>query len=199
MPYSLAVFIPPGWDERYTTEYGFTLEDIYAFGMRSIEAKWRAAGYPLDEMPPEVYPVDRSLPHEERARHQITLLKAGILGEPNGRPDSSPEAQRLYFDSMSRSAYPERVNGRGYTFQWRFSDADPWHMVIDNGSTRVAPGEASNANLTFESTWEEWINISLRGQDPVRAVLRRRLRPRGSPRALRAFRKIFRPRPYPLV
>jgi ribonucleotide reductase small subunit len=95
MPYSLAVFVPPGWDERYTTEYGFTLEQIYGFGMRSIEAKWRAAGYPLEEMPPEVYPVDRSLPHEERARNQITLLKAGILGEPNGRPSSDPEADLL--------------------------------------------------------------------------------------------------------
>ena len=40
--------MPPGWDERYTTSYGFTLDDIYSFGMRSIEAKWRAAGFPLD-------------------------------------------------------------------------------------------------------------------------------------------------------
>jgi hypothetical protein len=199
MPYSLAVFIPPGWDERYTTEYGFTLEDIYSFGMRSIEAKWRATGYPLEEMPPEVYPVDRTLPHEERARQQITLLKAGILGEPNGRPDSSPEAQRLYFQSMGRSAHPERVNGRAYTFQFRFSDADPWHLVVDNGSTRVEPGEAAKADLTFETDWEEWINLSLRGHDPYRAVMRRRLRPHGSLRGLRAFRKVFQPRPNPVV
>ena len=75
LPYSLAVFVPPGWDERYTTEYGFTLEDIYAFGMRSVEAKWRATGYPLEEMPPDIYPVDRSLPHEERARDQITAAE----------------------------------------------------------------------------------------------------------------------------
>ena len=56
MPYSVAVFVPPDWDERYTTYYGFTLEDIYVFGMRSIEAKWRAAGYPLEEMPADIYP-----------------------------------------------------------------------------------------------------------------------------------------------
>ena len=47
LPYSLAVFVPPGWDERYTTEYGFTIEDIYSFGMRSVETKWKAAGYPM--------------------------------------------------------------------------------------------------------------------------------------------------------
>ena len=67
--------------------------------MRSIEAKWRATGYPLEEMPPQVYPVDHSIPHEERAKNQIVLLKAGVLGEPNGRPASDPEAMRIYFET----------------------------------------------------------------------------------------------------
>src|SRR4051794_20181613 len=109
--YLPAVLTPPGWDERYFSSYGFSQEDIFAFGMRSVEAKWRAAGFPLEEMP-GVYPVDRSLPHKERARQQIKLLKAGILGEPNGRPSSDPEVQRLYFESMARSANTAAVNGR---------------------------------------------------------------------------------------
>src|ERR687891_1987979 len=46
MPYSLAVFTPPNWDLEYTRCWGFELEDIYAFGMRSVKAKWRAARYP---------------------------------------------------------------------------------------------------------------------------------------------------------
>ena len=72
-----AVFVPPNFDERYQTAYGFTMEEIYAWGMKSVEAKWRATGYPMDEMPPDIYPLDLSLPHEERARRQIQLLKAG--------------------------------------------------------------------------------------------------------------------------
>ena len=191
MPYSLAVFVPPGWDERYTTEYGFTLEQIYGFGMRSIEAKWRATGYPLEEMPPEVYPVDRSLSHEERARNQITLLKAGILGEPNGRPSSDPDAMRIYFETVARSARTDAINGGGLTVQWRFSDADPWHLVVDNGSTRAEAGEAASADLTFETDWKEWIDISMHGKNPARAMLGRRLRPKGSPMALRRFTKVF--------
>jgi 1,2-phenylacetyl-CoA epoxidase catalytic subunit len=67
MRYSMAVFVPPGWDLEYTRCYGFELEDIYSFGMRSVEAKWKAAGWPIDEMPPDVYPFDMSLPHKERA------------------------------------------------------------------------------------------------------------------------------------
>jgi hypothetical protein len=194
LPYSMAVFVPPGWDERYTTEYGFTLEDIYAFGMRSVEAKWRAAGYPLEEMPADVYPVDLALPHEERAAQQIALLKAGVLGEPNGRPDSSPETQRLLFEVMSRSANGAPTNGRPWVFQFRFTDADPWRIVVENGSARVEPGETPHADLTFETDWAQWIEISTRGENPVRAILRRRLRPRGSLRGFRAFTKLFVPR-----
>jgi 1,2-phenylacetyl-CoA epoxidase catalytic subunit len=194
LPYSLAVLVPPGWDERYTTSYGFTLEDIYAFGMRSIEAKWRATGYPLDEMPSDIYPVDRSLPYEERAQAQIKLLKAGILGEPNGRPSSDPDVQRLYFESMSRSARGGAIDGRPLIVQFRFSDADPWHIVVDNGSSRAEPGEAGSADVTFETDWQEWIEITLKGKSPARALLGRRLRPKGSPLALRRFRRVFAPR-----
>ena len=191
LPYSVAVFVPPDWDERYTTSYGFTLEDIYVFGTRSIEAKWRAAGYPLEEMPSDIYPVDRSVPHDERARIQIKLLKAGILGEPNARPASDPEVQRLFFESMSRSANSGAINGAGLVAQWRFSDADPWHLVIDNGSTRAEPGEAADPDITLETSWPEWIGISMHGRSALRSVLGRRLRPHGSPAALRRFRRVF--------
>ena len=81
------------WDERYTREYGFKLEDIYAFGMRSVEQKWRATGYPLEEMPPGVYPFDPEMPHEERASAQIKLLRAGVLGAPNGKPAVEPRGR----------------------------------------------------------------------------------------------------------
>ena len=86
MRYSMAVFVPPGWDLEYTRCYGFELEDIFAFGMRSVETKWKAAGYPIDEMPPDVYPFDLSMPHEERARRAITLMRAGVAGEPVAEP-----------------------------------------------------------------------------------------------------------------
>jgi 1,2-phenylacetyl-CoA epoxidase catalytic subunit len=193
LPFLPAVFVPPGWDERYTTSYGFTIPEIYGFGMRSVEAKWRATGYPLEEMPPDIYPLDRSLPHEQRAEQQVKLLKAGVLGEPNGRPDSSPETQRLHFDLVARSANPASSNGHPQVFQFRFSDADPWHLIVDNGSTRAEPGEASKADLTLDTDWAQWIDITVRGENPLRAILRRRLRPRGSVRGMRAFAKTFGP------
>jgi hypothetical protein len=44
LPFTIAVFVPPGWDERYVTSFGFTLEDIYTEGAEAMEARLRAAG-----------------------------------------------------------------------------------------------------------------------------------------------------------
>src|SRR5438067_7234443 len=44
-PYTAAVFVPPGWDETYVTAFGFTLEEIYAYGADAIESRLRAAGF----------------------------------------------------------------------------------------------------------------------------------------------------------
>src|ERR671918_1195161 len=93
-PYTLAVYVPPNWDRRYTEEYGFTLEEIYAWGFRSMETKWRAAGFPMEEMPPGVFPVDFSLSPEERVARIVKLMQAGVVGEPNGEPRSPPQNPR---------------------------------------------------------------------------------------------------------
>jgi hypothetical protein len=191
MRYSMAVFVPPGWDLSYTRCYGFELEDIYAFGMRSVEAKWKAAGYPIDEMPPDVYPFDLQLPHEERARRAIALMRAGVAGEPVPDPDSSPEVQRLYFDLIARSAHADALNGRPVTIQWRFEDAAPWYLRIAGGTSEAVQGTATDADLTLETTWRHWIDMSMRGGDPRRAMLQRKLRPHGSLRMLWRMQQIF--------
>jgi 1,2-phenylacetyl-CoA epoxidase catalytic subunit len=191
MRYSMAVFVPPGWDLEYTRCYGFELEDIYAFGMRSVETKWKAAGYPIDEMPSDVYPFDLSEPHEERARRAIKLMRAGVAGEPVPNPDSSPEVQQMLFEIIARSVQKDAVNGHPVTIQWRFEDADPWYVRIDNGSSNAAHGLATSPDVTLETSWGDFIDLSIRGGDPRRAMLRRKLRPHGSLRTLWRMQRIF--------
>ena len=191
MPYSLAVFVPPGFDRSYTRCWGFELEDIYAFGMRSARTKWKAIGYPLEEMAPGVFPVDPDLEPEEVAARQIKLLQAGVMGEPNGHPKADPEVQGIYFDVVANSADTAAVNGRPLTVQWRFDDADPWYVVVTNGATKAEHGEARKADVTLRSTWGDWVNISKGAIDPRRAVLSRRLRIRGKPRGLLGFARAF--------
>jgi 1,2-phenylacetyl-CoA epoxidase catalytic subunit len=191
MPYSLAVFVPPsGLNREYTRCYGFEMEDIFAFGMKSVLTKWRAIGYPMEDMP-GVFPVDHSLEPKEIAARQIRLLESHVMGEPHPSPDTSPDVQRLYFDVIARSADSKAVNGRPFTIQWDFDDIQPWHVVVANGSTRAEPGLAPEADLTWKVSWADWIAVSKGALDPTRAVLGRRLCFRGSPRKLRTFTQLF--------
>ena len=82
MQWTSSVFVPPNWDREYTRCYGFELEDIGEWGMKAIEQKWRAVGYPMDQMPPGIFPMDMTVPHRERAERMIKLTQAGVIGEP---------------------------------------------------------------------------------------------------------------------
>jgi Ribonucleotide reductase, small chain len=191
LPYGPAVFTPPGLDRAYTECYGFTLEDIFAFGLKLIRQRWRAIGYPTEEMPPGVFPFDPEASEEEVAERQVKLMMGGILGQPEGRPDSSPELQRLHFDVISRVVDPQAANGSRLVYQWRFTDAEPWHLVIDNGSTRAEPGEAPDPTLVLESSWADWIASGKPDANPLKFMLTRRIRPRGSLRELVRMRRVF--------
>ena len=192
MPWTSSVFIPPNWDREYTRCYGFELEDIAAWGIKAVEMKWKAIGYPMDEMPPGTFPLDFNLPHRERAARMLRMSEAGVIGEPGLPAESSPEIQELYFDVISRSIDTDAINGGGpFTVQWRFSDAAPWHVVVDNGSTRAESGETGSPDVTVESSWIDFIELGKGAIAPPRALLQRRLKLRGGPRELLRFRKIF--------
>ncbi|MCW3066773.1 MAG: Sterol-binding domain protein [Solirubrobacterales bacterium] len=81
------------------------------------------------------------------------------------------------------------------TIQWRFSDADPWHLQVANGATRAEPGETTAADVTLESSWGDWIDLAVHGRRPASAILRRRLKLRGSPRALLRLQRALPTRP----
>jgi hypothetical protein len=193
LPYGPAVFYPPGMDRQYTECYGFTLEDIFAFGLKLIRSRWRMIGYPTEEMPPGVFPFDPQQSEEEVAKRQVRLMEAGVLGPAEvARPHPSSEVQRLYFDVVKRAADPSAANGSRIVYQWRFSDADPWHLVIDNGSTRAEPGEAPDPDVVLETSWTDWIASGKPDANPLRMVLQRRIRPRGKLRELARMRRVFR-------
>ena len=187
--FSLALFVPPGWDRRYTECFGYTLEEIYTDGTRSMESKLRAAGMPLDELPgPPIMPLDMSA--EERSNRVIALLRAGFLGEKTGPPASDPESQRLLFDTMGRTAASDRVDGPT-VLQWDFRDASPWHLRLANGSTTAEPGRVEDADLTLRCSYEDWVDVFSGRLDPRRALATGRLRPRGSVRTLLKLPRVF--------
>jgi hypothetical protein len=191
LPYGPAVFIPPEMDRAYTECYGFSLEDIFAFGLKLIRQRWRTIGYPTEEMPPGVFPFDSEATPEEVAANQVKLMLGGILGPPEATPEATPELQRIYFEIVKRAADPSAANGSPLVYQWRFTDAEPWHVIVDNGSTRAEPGEAPNPTVTLEASWKDFVGMSKPDASPVRMILTRRVRPRGSIREIARMRKVF--------
>ena len=139
IPFTAAVLVPPNWDLRYTEVFGFTLDEIGAEGAASLETKLRSAGLPMEELPgppifsPELEPIDR-------ARLGKRLVYGGILGEKTGPPRRDPDTMDAIFQMLRGGLDHRRAPGEPGTIQWDFADADPWHLVVANGDTRVAPG-----------------------------------------------------------
>jgi ribonucleotide reductase beta subunit family protein with ferritin-like domain len=190
MPYTAAVFVPPGWDERYVTEFGFTLEEIYAEGFQSFETKLRTAGLPLEELT-GVLPLPLELTPGERAARAITMLRAGLLGEGNGRVERDTETMALHFDTICRSVETDAANGGPFTLQWDFSDADPWFVRVDDGDTHAEQGRAPSPDVTLSCRFDDWVDLTAGRADPRRLLLRRKIRPKGSPLALWRARKVL--------
>jgi ribonucleotide reductase beta subunit family protein with ferritin-like domain len=188
LPWTSAVAKPPNWDRSYTECFGFTLEDLGEAGATSIEQRLRAVGLPVDTIPG--FPMPMDLPPRERAVRGQKLLRAGLIGPGDEGVVQDPEAIEIMFDTIRRGAITDGVRP-GTTIEWDFADAAPWHVVLDNGGSRAVPGRAAKADLTLRVRFDDWADVMAGRADPRALVLRRRLRPKGSPRVLLALPKVF--------
>jgi hypothetical protein len=186
LPFTTALFVPPGWDERYVTAFGFTLQDIYTRGADAIDGRLRAAGLRPERMRIGL-PFDLS--PAERANRALTLLRAGYLGEPDGPVTPDAQATAMLFDGLRRSI--DASAAPAATIEWDFRDAEPWHLRIENGSASVAPGRAEHPDLTFRCRFEDWVDLTAGRVQPWRAFLLGRIRPSGSLRMLARMPKLF--------
>jgi putative sterol carrier protein len=186
------VLMPPGWDERYITVFNATFDSVGVEGLTSLTTKLRSAGMPLDSLPgPALLPP--GLTPLEVSQRGRALAKAGIIGVREGPSARDPETVALMFDTIRRQVNPRHGLRRPTTFQWEFTDRDveTWHLTVDNGSSRVAPGKADHADLRLCLAYQDWADIVGERLDPLRAIATRRLRPRGNPLALGKLAKVF--------
>jgi hypothetical protein len=186
LPFTTAVFVPPDWDERYVTAFGFTLEQLYTQGAEALEGRLRAAGIDPGKLRIGL-PFD--LPAEERARRGLTLLRAGYLGERrNGvRPD--PEATALLFDGLRRTVDVSKA--KGTTIQWEFTDAEPWHLRLDGEAPTAGSGRIESPDLVLRCRFEDWLDLAAGRIQPWKALATGRLRPRGKLHALIKAPRLF--------
>ena len=190
LPWTASVLVPPGWDLRYTEVFGFKLEDIAMEGAESLETKMRSAGLPMEELPgPPIFAFN--LPAERRVENGLRLVRSGVLGEKTGPPSSDPETVAALFDLLGASLDHSKAPSEPGTIQWDFADADPWHLVVANGDTRVEPGRAQRPTVTFQCSFEDWADVFAGREHPLRLAARRRLKPSGDFRWLWRARGMF--------
>jgi hypothetical protein len=150
-------------------------------GVESLYAKMRAAGLPIEELPgPPPLPAD--LGPEEQAARAIRMQQANMLGEKKGPPSRDPVRRSLDLDAAPHD---------GCTIEWDFTDADPWHIVVANGDTRVVSGHAADPEVRLRTGFEDFVDVTAGRLDPLRAMATGRMRPRGSPLAIWRIRKLF--------
>jgi hypothetical protein len=190
LPMTVGVFVPPNWDMRYIECFGSTMLEVYEHGMTSLEQKLRAAGCALEDLPGPP-PIPLGMSARERAERAIALVRAGIFGEKTGPPARDPETVGLLFDFIARVVDTSATPNGGVKLQWDFTDTQPWHIVVDNGSTRAVQGRLEDPDLTFRCGFEDWADIVAGREDARLAMAKLKLRPRGNLRLLMRMPKLL--------
>ncbi|MHB1539532.1 MAG: ribonucleotide-diphosphate reductase subunit beta [Solirubrobacteraceae bacterium] len=191
-PYLAQVLMPPNWDERYLTCFGYTFDRIGGEGSLSLQSKLRSAGLPIDSLPgPPVMP--KGLSPEESSRRGRQLAQAGIIGVRHAPSSRDDQTLQLLFDTLRRQVNPQHGLRRAATFQWEFTDADvpPWHLVVSNASSTVSQGRAPGADLRIRVSYQDFVDIVGNRLHPLRALLSGRMRTRGNPLALMKLGRVF--------
>lgn len=190
--YTSQVLMPPNWDESYLTVFNYSFDKVGVEGLTSMMTKLRSAGLPVESLPgPPLLPP--GLTPLEASKRGRALAKAGIIGVREGPSSRDPETIALLFDTIRLQVNPKHGLKRPTTFQWEFTDPDvpTWHLTVNNGSSTVEQGEASNPDLRLRLSYQDWVDIIGERLDPLRAVATGRLRPRGNPLAMGRLGKVF--------
>lgn len=191
LPYTIAVFRPPNDDERYVTVFGETLQNIAVTGQRQLDTRLNAAGI-QSRGPGGVLPfLDEQISYEERAERSFVMMRAGLFAGGTEPVKNDPRALEYFFDLVSASVNPNHGFKQVKVLQWDFTDADPWHIRIDNSTSEAIAGRAPSPDVTFTTSLSDWMAIA-DGRKPIaKALLTRRLKAKGDVKTLIALPRVF--------
>ena len=190
--FTAQVLMPPDWDERYITVFNSSYDEVGSQGVESMTTKLRSAGLAPETLPgPPIFPP--GLNPREMSERGRTLAQAGIIGVREGPSRHDPQTLELLFDTIRRQVNPDHGLRRATTFQWEFTDPDvpTWHLTVNNGTSTVAEGPSPHPDLRLRLSYQDFADIVGQRLDPRRALVSRRLRPRGNPLALARLAKVF--------
>lgn len=180
LPWTLSLFISRELGDDAVRVFGWELEDLYAFGLRSFDTKLKRVGIQPGEIATLVkIGGDGSPP--DRARRALKLLRAGVFG--NVAPlRVDDEILAMLFDGLEgvmNMRPPSNVPGQ---IQWEFSDAPPWFVEPTAERVYARQGVATRPVLTLRCSVEDWARIAGDKLDPTWALVTRKLKISGEPK-----------------
>jgi Fe-S-cluster-containing hydrogenase component 2 len=142
---------------------------------------------PLQEKPETLYVVagsdaeayaTRRFPHK-----RVKRVHSGVR----------PATIRGFLDALPRVFQRHQAKGLDATYHFTFTGEEPAEatVVIRDQTLRVADGHAGTPDLHVRADSRAWLGFVRKEQGLVWALLRRRIRLKGSPRKLLAFGKCF--------
>jgi ribonucleotide reductase beta subunit family protein with ferritin-like domain len=191
LPYAVGVFRPPNDDERYIEVFGETMLGVAVTGAKQLEMRVGAAGF--EAYGPEgVLPfIDAEITHAERASRAFVMQRAGFFSGGTEKIKPDEEALDFYFDLVAAAVVPNNKLKGPTTILWDFTDTAPRSIRIEGGKATPSTGPVASPDVTFRTDLATWIGISGGYVQPGRALMKRKLKLKGSPLTLAKLPSVF--------
>lgn len=191
LPWATGVFTPPGADWSYIRATGYTPQEVFEFGIRSVETKVRRAGIEPSEVLGLVK-LGCQNPVSEQAARAIALVEGAVVGtdEPPRVTEATMDAIFASIRDVAAWTRP-RHTGLRATIQWRFTDARPRYLRLGGDHPEVGMGEVEEPTVMLSCATSDWARIVGGRLDEWQAVLTRRVRVAGDWRLARRLSRIL--------
>ncbi|MGH2746821.1 MAG: ribonucleotide-diphosphate reductase subunit beta [Actinomycetota bacterium] len=198
-----SLYQPPGGDVTYTSAFGYSLGDLFAYGGVQLEKKMRAIGAPMPELDVSCPEIDAPWPppgggvRPIDVRQRVTTTLMRMLGRAAPRTAPGLGMMLLYLAFLPRAAAEIQV-----LYEFRLSGPGGGVFAIDikGRRCRIRVGEALRSpDVVYEmaaSTWAAMTQGRVTGDE---ALLLGKLRIKGDAVLGRRFNEFFAPPGEPAV
>ena len=192
-----ALYQPPGGDVTYTSAFGYSLGDLFAFGGLQLEKKMRAIGMPVPYVEVWVPPIETEWPPPgggliaSDRRQKLTMSVVKAMGRA-----SRTMAPGLSMLLLNFAFLPSAAEGVDAVYRFVLSGpgGGTFTIVIRGGTCRVVVGEVDREpDVIYELSGSDWVKMSAGLVTGDEAVLLGRLRIKGDPILARRFNEFFAP------
>lgn len=189
------LYQPPGGDVTYTSAFGYSLGDLFAYGGLQLEKKMRAIGAPMPSVDIDVPPIDGTWPPPGggvvpvNARDRISTAALRTFGRIAPRWSAGMAVMMLHLAFL-----PEKTRGVDTVFELDLSGPGGGRFTIevDDGTCRILIGTGDRKpDVVYRMAAATWLAMAEGRATGDEAVLLGKLRIIGDPSIARRFNDYF--------